>query len=230
MYKILIVEDDAGIAEIHRHYIERIPGFTVSGIALSRAEAEIHLEANPPNLVLLDVFLVDGSGLDLLHEIRTREIAVDVMLLTAATEAATLQQAMRYGVIDYILKPVVFNRLEASLGNYRQYLAKLNQADSLKQSEVDRLMAMPDTSTPASTGRNLPKGIDPVTLEKIRALFQQREALSAEEAGNAIGSSRTTARRYLEYLVSCDELSPEVAYGSVGRPERIYQKLPSAAS
>ena len=50
------------------------------------------------------------------------------------------------------------------------------------------------------------------------------ESLSAEELGNRIGMSRTTARRYLEYLASIDWVKPNLVYGSVGRPERLYFK------
>ncbi|MGY5450233.1 response regulator [Agarivorans sp. MS3-6] len=224
MIQVLIVEDDAGIAEIHRQYLLRVSDFEVSGIALSIADAMIHINAKPPQLVLLDVYLPDGTGLELLKHIRSQDLAIDVMLLTAAKEAATLQEALRNGVFDYILKPVVFPRLQESLNNYRNYLRRLDQNSSFEQQDVDKLMPMSE-GVVGEAKKRLPKGVDAVTLDKVRALFTEHSALTAELAGKQIGSSRTTARRYLEYLVSCNELNPEVAYGAVGRPERVYHRL-----
>jgi two-component system CitB family response regulator len=224
LIQVLIVEDDAGIAEIHRQYLLRVSDFEVSGIALSVADAMIHINAKPPQLLLLDVYLPDGTGLELLKHIRSQDLAIDVMLLTAAKEAATLQEALRNGVFDYILKPVVFPRLQESLNNYKNYLRRLDQNSSFEQQDVDKLMPMSEGIVVESKKR-LPKGVDAVTLDKVRALFSEHASLTAEQAGKHIGSSRTTARRYLEYLVSCNELSPEVAYGAVGRPERVYHRL-----
>ncbi|WP_432453749.1 MULTISPECIES: response regulator [unclassified Agarivorans] len=226
MIEVLIVEDDQGIAEIHHQYLQRVSDFEVSGIALSIADAKIHIHAKPPQLILLDVYLPDGTGLELLKYIRSQDLAIDVMLLTAAKEAATLQEALRNGVFDYILKPVVFPRLQESLQNYRTYLQRLTQNSSFEQQDVDKLMPMSEgASGGAENKRRLPKGVDAVTLDKVRALFREHASLTAELAGKQIGSSRTTARRYLEYLVSCNELSPEVAYGAVGRPERVYHRV-----
>lgn len=79
-------------------------------------------------------------------------------------------------------------------------------------------------STSSATISRLPKGIDGVTLEKVRQLFVNKNQLTADQAGELIGASRTTARRYLESLISSGELSADLSYGSVGRPERTYFK------
>lgn len=102
----------------------------------------------------------------------------------------------------------------------------------MAQSDVDGLLQSPPQPIPSQQQTTaiarLPKGIDALTLDKIRAVFQANpNALNAEEVGQEIGASRTTARRYLEFLVSTDELSAEVAYGTVGRPERRYQNRTS---
>jgi len=72
----------------------------------------------------------------------------------------------------------------------------------------------------------LPKGIDALTLDAVRQVFMpSSDAMSAEDVGVVIGASRTTARRYLEYLVSTRELEAKVRYGTVGRPERHYKSV-----
>jgi two-component system CitB family response regulator len=226
---VIIAEDDPQIAEIQRRFVERIEGFEVRGIAHSTQDAADLVEVMRPDLLLLDIQFPDGSGLSLLRRLRTENSATDVVMITAAKEVETLTEALRWGVFDYILKPLVFDRLQQALNNYRQHRERLLQLQSLSQQEVDGLL--PRTGNPASRNSSttatspLPKGIDTLTLEKIRGVFRTdaSQALSAEQVGEAIGSSRTTARRYLEYLVGTQELVADVHYGSVGRPERQYR-------
>ncbi|MGF1733922.1 response regulator [Photobacterium satsumensis] len=230
--RIVIAEDDPQIAEIQRRFIERIEGFEVIGIAHGIDEARDLIEVLQPELVLLDNQFPTGTGLDLLRELRADGCNTDVILVTAAKEVDTLRQAMHSGIFDYILKPLVFERLQASLQKFRGHLDRFSDIESLLQSDVDGLLqATPDTTNQqgiaASAVTRLPKGIDGLTLDKIRAVFKDQSALlNAEEVGQHIGASRTTARRYLEYMVSTDELNAEVSYGSVGRPERRYQLCP----
>lgn len=224
--RLVIAEDDTQIAEIQRRFIERIDGFEVVGIAHSLEEARDLVEVLTPELLLLDVQFPSGSGLDLLRELRAGNKSTDVILITAAKEVSTLQEALRGGVFDYILKPLVFDRMQEALLNYAGHLGKLRALQSLDQNQVDGLLPRA-SSTPAGAkpAEHLPKGIDALTLDKVReALTPSHTGFSADEMGSEIGASRTTARRYLEYLVSRGEVQADVAYGSVGRPERRYRR------
>ena len=228
MIKVVIAEDDQQIAEIQRRFLERIDGFEIAGIAHGLEEAKDLIEILQPDLLLLDIQFPTGTGLDLLRKMRAENCSVDVIMITAAKEVETLREALHGGVFDYILKPLVFERLQETLHNYQQHLQKLRALETLAQSDVDNVLPRTGQATttpdPAQETR-LPKGIDSLTLEKIRKVFtEEKKSLNAEEVGELIGASRTTARRYLEYLVSADELSAEVSYGTVGRPERRYQR------
>ena len=220
MIKILIVEDDPAIAEIHRRFVQRLAGFEVLGVALTLFDAREQIEILKPDLVLLDVWLPDGEGFSLLRELRQSGAHLDVILLTAAREAAALQEAMRLGVVDFILKPVVFERLRDTLGNYAESRAALAALADIDQQAVDALFGTPLQQVAAG---GLPKGIDALTLQRVLAALNQQGA-SAEEIGNRVGVSRTTARRYLEFLVGQQLASPELEYGTVGRPERRYRQ------
>lgn len=227
---IIIAEDDHKNAEIQRRFIERIPGFDVIGIAHSTIEAKDLVEVMEPDLLLLDIHFPEGNGLELLRELRNRQCATDVILITAAKDVTSLTEALHSGVFDYILKPLVFDRLQTTLNNYSTHHNKISALETehrigLDQSTVDQLL--PRMTKTTQTVSALPKGIDPLTLEKIRKTFADMPAdHSAEQMGTVVGTSRTTARRYLEYLVSSGELVADVSYGSVGRPERIY-RLPA---
>ncbi|MDD1793108.1 response regulator [Enterovibrio sp. ZSDZ42] len=227
--RVVIAEDDVQIAEIQKRFLDRIDGVELVGIAHSLEDAEDLVEVFKPELLLLDNHFPKGTGLDLLRKLRANNCATDVILITAAKEVDTLREALRSGVFYYILKPLVFERLQEVIGQYAAHLEKLRAMESLAQTDVDTLLPQRMTSVPTvdnSTSNNLPrlpKGIDVITLDKIRAVFADLEgSLNAEEVGNLIGASRTTARRYLEYMVSTLELEAQVNYGSVGRPERRY--------
>lgn len=223
--RLVIAEDDVQIAEIQRRFIERIEDFEVAGIAHSLEEARDLVDVLSPELLLLDVHFPSGSGLDLLREMRATNAGTDVILITAATEVATLQEALRGGVFDYILKPLVFDRMQEALQSYARHVSKLRALQSLDQNEVDGLLPRSTATAGGKHGEHLPKGIDTLTLDKVREVVSQSgTSFSAEEMGSEIGASRTTARRYLEYLVSCGEVCADVAYGSVGRPERRYRR------
>ncbi|EHA1126386.1 response regulator [Vibrio navarrensis] len=221
--RVMIIEDDLAIAQLHHNYLQQLNGFEVIAIATTSAEAQLQLTLLEPDLVLLDVYLPDGSGLDILNQIRGSNRHCDVILITAARDVETLQTAMRGGVVDYLLKPVMFVRLEAALNKYRAQREQLGHVSAdLNQGLVDKMLQSGSAQEKAG---HLPKGIDGVTLDKIRALFQQEESYTADEAGEKMGASRTTARRYLEYLIAAGELQADLSYGTVGRPERCYKKV-----
>lgn len=220
--RLLIVEDDPKIAEIQRRFVERVEQVELCGIAHTLADARDLIDVLEPELILLDVYFPDGNGLDLLRELRARDRRSDVILITAAKEVETLRSALRGGVFDYILKPLVFERLQEAINRYREHLDKLLALNKLAQKEVDALLPRATNDTEASVPERLPKGVDSLTLDKIRGVVTTGGHWSAEEMGAEIGASRTTARRYLEFLVGTGELCAEVNYGSVGRPERRY--------
>ncbi len=229
--RILIAEDDPQIAEIQRRFIERIDGFEVVGISHTTRDASEMLEVLRPDLVLLDIHFPDGSGLTLLRQLRQGDSPCDVIMVTAAKETESLSEALRLGVFDYVLKPLVFDRLQQSLLQYFEHRSTIQATGpELSQDLVDQLLPRNRQKSTATTNtvtaaKALPKGIDPLTLEKIGSVFPDSStSLSAEQVGEQIGSSRTTARRYLEYLVGEQELSADINYGTVGRPERFYRK------
>ncbi|MCO4784512.1 response regulator [Marinomonas atlantica] len=221
--RVVIAEDDPQIAEIQKRFLERIDGFELVGIAHGLDEARDLIDVLKPELLLLDVHFPTGTGLDLLRDIRSEDSSTDVILITAARETDTLRAALRGGIFDYILKPLVFERLKEALTNYATHLAKLRAMETLAQVDVDQLLPRNGQAAPAPAVQHLPKGIDSLTLNKVIEVVNDTKAsLNAEDMGKEINASRTTARRYLEYLVSRGDLIAEVSYGSVGRPERRY--------
>jgi two-component system CitB family response regulator len=222
--KIIIAEDDPQIAEIQQRFLERIEGIELVGVAHTLQEAMELIEVLQPQLVLLDIQFPEGNGLDLLIKLRSEQRACDVILVTAAREVTTLTTALRNGVFDYILKPLNFSRLETAINKYRGHINKLATLGSIAQSNVDEFISPHQAiNTTFEAADRLPKGIDPITLDSIKKIFtHEKDLYTAEQIGQLIGSGRTTARRYLEYLTSQKILIPNISYGTVGRPERRY--------
>ena len=222
--RVLIIDDDVRISEIHRLYVEKIEGFEVVGIANNLEDAQSQVDVLEPDLLLLDIFFPEGSGLEFLKKARMHNKKVDVIPITAAKEVNLFNEAIHGGVFDYILKPVVFSRFLKTLERYRQTKNQLLNIDQLDQSEVDRALHTHTASEELSKFQELPKGIDKLTLEKVQLVLSsvQSPGLTSEEVASQIGASRTTVRRYLEYLVSHMILDVDISYGGVGRPERRY--------
>jgi len=220
----IIVEDDPQIAEIQSRFIARIEGFEVKGIANTLDEAEDLISVFKPELVLLDIYFAEGNGLDFMWKVRQHTRSIDFILITAAKEANTLQEAIRGGAYDYILKPMNFNRFQSALNNFKVFKNKLNEIGELEQNVVDDLLHSGNSDEQFTQSTRMPKNIDQITAKKVEEAILKHKAksISAEELGKMIGMSRTTARRYLEYLASINVVTPNLVYGTVGRPERQY--------
>jgi two-component system CitB family response regulator len=223
--KVLIAEDDRQIAEIQRRFLDRIDGFEVIGMAHSLQSTREMTEILAPDLLLLDIHFPDGNGLDFVNQLREGKQQTDVILVTAARDVEMLKTAIYGGVFDYIVKPLVFDRIRESLERYLEQVARLDELDTVDQSDIDAIM-------PRGRAANvegepvLPKGVDILTLNKVRDFLNATESsIAASDVGDRLGVSRTTARRYLEYLVSTRELQVDLSYGGVGRPERYYSKI-----
>lgn len=227
MIRVLIIEDDLRIAQINRRFVEKVEGFEVVGIATDQQQAYEHLDILAPDLVLLDLYFPDMNGLDLLQHIQKNNPMVGVIIITAAKEFDTVREAIRGGVYDFMIKPVVFERFQEKLKSYHKYhqqMMLLGGANKqVDQEGIDQLLWGSDRG---DKDTYLPKGIDKITSEKILAFIQGGpDVLTAEELGRKAGFSRTTARRYLEYFVAKGEMVADITYGTVGRPERVYKRI-----
>lgn len=225
---ILIIEDDFRVAGINAELAGQIAGYAAASIAKTGDEAMAYLkEASPlPDLILLDVFIPDRSGLELFWEIRTQYPQIAIIMVTAANEIETIAATVRGGVFDYLLKPVDFGRFTQSLERFRDQRLALSEQQDWQQSDIDRLFGVnvAQTVTIEDTSEELPKGIDQLTLDGVRDFLNASspEGANAMEAGKAVGISRSTARRYLEHLVASGDAKAQLNYGEIGRPERRY--------
>src|SRR5579884_1475455 len=158
--RTLIVDDDFMVANVHRGYTERVPGFQVVGVAHSGAEALAAAERLRPDLVVLDIYLPDMSGLGVLRELRQRQAPVEVLIVTADRDVASVRAAMQGGALQYIVKPFDFARYREALEAYRRMVERGSGLEAVEQADVDRMYAA-IRATPAPM---LPKGLNRPTL------------------------------------------------------------------
>lgn len=223
MIKAMITEDDFRVASIHEEFIKKIDGVEVVGKALNASEALTVLENTQVDVLLLDNYLPDQPGVSLLPEIRQKHPKLDIILITASTEGDVVESSIRNGVLDYIIKPVTFHRFKKALDKVKSRRELFNAHDEFNQTIIDQFFTG-EQSSKCSKSLSLPKGIDPLTLIKVEQIMETfyHQGINAEEMGEQLGASRTTARRYLEYLISVGKVKAELEYGIIGRPERKY--------
>jgi response regulator of citrate/malate metabolism len=211
MIRTLIVDDDFRVAELHRAYVERVPGFSVVGLTGTGSEALRLIQQLQPDLVLLDIYLPDISGLEVLRTLRDSGGAkVDVIAITAARDVDTLRSAMHGGVAQYLIKPFRSSALEEKLQSYALMRSRLLQLSEADQDAVDRLYG---TLWPGHAERP-PKG-----------LARPTSGLTAAEVAERASLSRVTARRYLDHLCRVGLAKVAMRYGAPGRPEHRYRLL-----
>lgn len=226
--RVMIVDDDPMVMEVNKQFVEATGGFEIVGSAQSGIEALAMIDAQQPQLVILDHFLPDLNGVDVLIELRKKNQPVDVILVTAARDSETVQSVFRYGAIDYIVKPFRFDRFKSALDNYKALCLNLAK-NELNQEEIDYFASTKVKSQQRelqSSEDHLPKGLNAVTMKQILLfLLNQKKALSAEEVAEGVGLARVTARRYLDYLEKTKKIKLEVQYGTIGRPINRYSPL-----
>ncbi|MEU3753651.1 response regulator [Streptomyces olivoreticuli] len=220
MIEVLVVDDDFRVAEINAAYVARVPGFHVGAKAHTAAQAMAVLERGGIDLMLLDHFLPDETGLSLVRRMRQRGHLTDVIMVTASRDVATVQAAMRFGALQYLVKPFTFPGLRVKLEAYAQLRRTLDDADEAGQDQVDRIFG---TLRTAATSAPLPKGHSAPTAELIRRVLSDAvRPLSAHEVAARAGLSRSTAQRYLKRLEESGRLRLTLKYGETGRPEHRY--------
>jgi response regulator of citrate/malate metabolism len=217
MRDVLVVDDDFMVAEIHRRFVDRVDGFRAVGVSRTGAEALSAARELRPHLILLDVYLPDMTGLEVLQQLRSEGEGVGVIMITAARELDTVSGALDGGAADYLIKPFEFPQLKAKLEAFAARADALESGRGVDQTLIDSLFG-----TPTSPAQALPKGLGAETGRLVLDAVRDAGEVSAAECADLVGISRVSARRYLEHYLSAGALELRLQYG-LGRPERRYR-------
>lgn len=225
MLKTVIVEDDRMVAAINAEFAQKAGGVEVIASFHNGKDALAFLQYTQVDLILLDLYMPDISGLELLTQLRRNEYKADVIFITAANDIENIQKALQLGAIDYLIKPFTYERFEEALDKVVLRHKVMEQGIEVTQEDID-IMIQNCRPNPISRNAELEKGIQRPTLEHIRAYLDtnKNEYRTAEQISSEIGLSKVTVRRYLNYLISQGEAKSRTDYSTGGRPRVEYRK------
>jgi response regulator of citrate/malate metabolism len=227
--RTLVVDDDYHVAHAHALSVGRVPGFSVTGEAHSAEEARLLIRDERPDLLLLDMYLPDYSGLELVRRLTSESTGSagpdvpghvpDFLLVTAARDIESVRSAMQLGAIYYLVKPFTFAALREQLESYRQWRERLESSPEADQGTVDALYGLlRSPAVTSATRSNLP----PTMARVLEIVRSSATPLGAADVAQRLGVSRPTAQRYLAILVQKQAIDLDLAYGTTGRPEHRY--------
>jgi response regulator of citrate/malate metabolism len=220
--RVLIVDDDYRVAGIHAAYVDQTPGFVVVGQAQTAADARDLASRLRPDLVLMDIYLPDGNGLDVVRGLLEAPQSPDVIVISAARELDAVRTAMQLGAMHYLVKPFGYQALAERLAAYQRLRRRIDGIDRApEQADVDELFGL--LRSPAITTTRPTKGHSAPTLELVRDAVRATGDISAAEVSERVGISRATAQRYLSYLERHGVVKLHLRYGTTGRPENRYR-------
>lgn len=220
MIRTVVVDDDYRVAAIHAAYLGQVKGFQAIAQAHTAANAIAAVDSLRPDLLLLDLYLPDEHGLDLVARLRGEQHPhVDVIVITAAKDADSVRAALQGGALHYLLKPFSFAALRDKLQSYAQMRGRLDALETADQHSVDRVFGSLRTTVQATAA----KGLSEYTLDTVQRLVSSAaQDMSAAEVAEQAGISRATAQRYLTHLHDAGRVSVRLRYGTSGRPEHRY--------
>ncbi|NEY70899.1 response regulator [Bacillus mesophilus] len=229
MIKVLIVEDDPMVAEFNKRYLQKIEGFSLIDTASTVKNAMEIINREQVDLILLDIYMPRENGLELLKKIIKLGKGIDVIVISAASDMRSVKTALRYGAVDYLIKPFEYERFQSALTSYREEVRFMEKQESISQEELDKYIFNKDSSATNDQITDLPKGLTKNTLKLILENIVELEGspFSAEELASKVGISRVSMQKYIYFLTSLGLLTSEVSYGSVGRPVSRYQYVES---
>jgi len=220
MIRVMIVEDDPMVAEFNKSYLAKVNGFQLTALARSVEDAIRIIENQDFDLILLDIFMPGKQGLELLTFLREKEKETDVIIISAASDMDRIQKALRYGAVDYLIKPFEFERFQLALTAYLEKREFIKNQPVTSQDELDYQLLRREEKTILE---ELPKGLTKDTLKQIWDAIQEMKdgPFSTEDVVKIVGISRVSVRKYLNFLKGIGILEVKVIYGTVGRP--VYQ-------
>ena len=220
-YKVLIVEDDPMVAMINEQYVNRNKAFRVVGKCKDGKSALEYLESHDIDLIVLDVYMPLMDGFETLCQIRKNKKSVDIIMVTAANDRDSLEEALHLGVVDYLVKPFTYDRFRIALDKYVSQVAALRDLEALNQKNIDFIIEKAHKTSEEFR----PKGIQEKTLRIILEEMESRPSdwMTGEELAEYIGLTGVTVRRYLNYLAEKGILLSEIDYETGGRPCMRYK-------
>ncbi len=221
--KVLIAEDDPMVLSLHVQALSQMEGFEIVATVSDGQQLVDFFDGSSADLIIMDIYMPRLNGLEALKILREKGQNADVILISAGKKGEIVNTARKLGAFDYMIKPYSFRRFRASLQSYLSHKALLPAPmEDASQETLDALFEIPFSKEKLLSDKNLPKGLQKETLELIVRGISSAPNSSAEEIATETSISRSTARRYLEYLLEMGLVETRFEYRAVGRPVKRY--------
>lgn len=132
MYRVITVDDEPMIKKTLRHLIDRTGQFQVVGEGEDGREALALIERHDPDLVITDIRMPVMDGLELIEELRRQGRKPEVVILSGYDDFSYAQKAIRYGIVEYLLKPIRPALLLDTLDRLMRRFEQSRQSDSAR--------------------------------------------------------------------------------------------------
>lgn len=221
MYEVVIIEDDPMVAMINKQYVTENKHFHVAAVCRDGSAALEYLTANTVHLVILDVYMPKMNGIEVLRKIREKNLPLSVIMVTAANDSGAIEEAVRLGAVDYLIKPFSCARFQQALEKFLRRQGAFHDLEAFKQQHIDAIL----NNDPSKSIEQLPKGIQDQTLETVKNFLERNPDtdFTGEEIADKVGLSRVTVRRYMNYLLEKGLISGNMNYETGGRPCMLYR-------
>lgn len=224
MINVMIIEDDPMVRDINSKFLKKMDDFKLLKAASNLMEAKEFMEDNKVDLLLLDIYLPKENGIDFLKQLRKDGAEVDVILITADKTSSMIQEALRYGAVDYLIKPFTLERFKEALGKYKQMHNSFSNSNIIEQKTLDKYISGASLDK-SNDEEDFEKGINKYTYKIIWNEIEssKNDYKTAEEISASSGVARVTVRKYLDYMEKEGKVKKLIEYGKVGRPQHKYK-------
>lgn len=228
MYRVIIVEDDPRISKISKEYVEKSGKFQVKAVFSNGQEALNYIWLHPVDLIVLDLYMPSMNGKEFLYRLRKENIPVEVVVVTAANDAANMREVLPFGVLDYLLKPFSYDRFSQALERFIQRHQIIHALSGLDQGGIDAAFAFPAEQEVSQKIDLQARGLVPAHYQALREYLKTHadSAFSAAELADAAGVSKVSIRRYLNCMIEYREATSCVQTKNAAQPTVSYRWNP----
>lgn len=221
---VLIIEDDPMVDFIHRNYLEKVNKFQIILSSDSISDALNKLDHYNIDLILLDIHIKEGNGIQFLENLRLKHHNCEVIIISAVNDGKIVKSGFHFGIVDYLIKPFTFERFESSITSFLDRKKQLNQ-HIINQNQIDKL----------KNGQNNKQKQDNIFLEKglsestynlvLSTISTLNREFTIQKLTDATNLSHVSVRKYVAFMEENEIIEAKQIYTKVGRPYKIYQRI-----
>ncbi|HRK56635.1 MAG TPA: response regulator transcription factor [Burkholderiaceae bacterium] len=192
---IIVVEDEPEFRRRFVHIIESEPTMRLAGVAANKREAQALIDREPFDVMLIDLGLPDGSGIELIRQVSSRKPDVDIMVVTVFGDEQHVVSSIEAGATGYILK-------DSTPADVISCIRLLRAGGSPVSPVVARsvLRAIRNRMGPSSNSKAIAPENNPLSARETEILQLLAKGMSFNEIGEILGISPHTVTAHIKKI------------------------------